>query len=286
MKVSFCDIDGVRTRYYHAGSGPALVLVQPVGYPVDCFVRNIETLGKKYTVIAPDVLGQGFTDAPPVWDRPPQVMMADHLGRLLDHLGIARFSVAGSSLGALIATLLCLRRPEASENLIIIGSGTVFNEPSAQPTVLQTVLKNGSVALSDPSAENCRRRMRGTCHLEVEAEDIVLTQMTAYALPHAFENYKAIMSGLIDSIVDPAATVYPHLGAIRNRTLVIVGEQDPRTSLEAHWEGAKRMPDARLVRVPDCGHLPFLEYPQLFNDIVTRFLDGEEVGERPRTVSA
>jgi 2-hydroxy-6-oxonona-2,4-dienedioate hydrolase len=282
MRAYFIDVDGIRTRYLAAGSGPALVLIQPVGYPTDCFVRNLDILGQTHTVIAPDVLGQGFTDGPREWNLPPQVMMASHVGLLLDQLSIDTFSIAGSSLGGLVAALLCLQRPTAIQNLIIIGSGTVFNEPISQPAVLKQVFANGSIALSDPTAEMCRKRMRGTCYHEVQADDIVLTQMIAYALPGAFENYKAIMSGLIASIADPAASVYPHLSKINNRALIMVGEKDIRTSLDSHRKGAARMGSAHLFSIPDCGHLPFLEMPEVFNTVVARFLAGEDVGDRPK----
>src|SRR5262249_13015448 len=121
-----------------------------------------------------------------------------------------------------------------------------------------------------------------TCYREVEADDVVLAQMIAYALPSAFDNYKAIMSGLIASITDPSASVYPHLSKINNRALIIVGEKDIRTSLDSHRKGAARMGNAQLLSIPECGHLPFLELPEVFNTVVARFLAGEDVGHRPK----
>ncbi len=138
---------------------------------------------------------------------------------------------------------------------------------------------NGTLALREPTWENCRKRIGNTCFRPVDAPELLALQMTVYARHGALDDYNSIMEGLIASVTDPNATVYPHLELIRTRTLVIVGDRDVRTSYQSHADGAKRMPDAQVVRIPECGHLPFLEDPDNFNDLVTRFLAGETVRE-------
>jgi 2-hydroxy-6-oxonona-2,4-dienedioate hydrolase len=189
----------------------------------------------------------------------------------MDHLGFDRFHVVGSSLGGLIAASLALRDPQRVISLTVLGSGSVFNDPVGQPDVLQQVYANGSRAYLDPSFDRCRERMSNTCHRLPDASDILLTQMTAYAWPGALESYRAIIEGLAASITDPGASVHRHLEHVRAPTLVVVGANDPRTSIDAHRTGVDRMPDARLVVYPDCGHLPFLEHPDRFNRDLAEF---------------
>jgi len=286
MRAVFATIGGLKTRALVAGSGPALILVQPVGYPADVFARTLAGLADRFTVVAPDVPGQGFSEPPAAWPAAPQVMMADHVLALADHLGVGRFSVLGSSLGGLVAALIARRAPERVDALVIVGSGSVFNDPAGQPRTLQAVYANGSRVFADPSLETCRARLHVTCHRRPEAEDILLTQITAYAQPGMGAAYKAIIDGVSATAADPEATVHPHLETLAMRSLVIVGEQDIRTSYAAHRAGAARMPDARILRLPDCGHLPFLELPEVFNDALARFLAGEAVGERPAAAAA
>jgi pimeloyl-ACP methyl ester carboxylesterase len=274
MKAAFATIDGLTTRYFVAGAGPALILVHPVGYPAEVFTRTLTGLRDRFLLVAPDLPGQGFSDRPPVWHAAPQVVMADHVLALADHLGLRRFSILGSSLGGLVAALVAQRAPDRVDNLIVVGSGSVFNDPAGQPNILKTVYANGSRAYADPSLEACRARIANTCYRPPSADDILLTQLTAYARPGAAESYKSIIDGLIASVTDPAATVYPHLEKIRTRTLALVGANDTRTSAPAHRDGAARMPNATFASLPECGHLPFVERPAEFNALLSEFLQG------------
>lgn len=246
MRAEFRDVLGRRMRCLRAGSGPALVLLHPVGYPADVFARNLDALGERFTVVAPDLPGQGFSDGPVRWDAPPQVGMADAVVALADALGFGRFSVLGSSLGGLVAALVALRARDRVDALVLVGTGSAFNDPAGQPATLARVFENGSTAYRDPSIASCRARLANSCFEAPPAEDLLLAQITAYALPH--------------------------LERIAARTLVVIGEDDPRTSRATHEAGVARIPDARLLAYPRCGHLPFLELPDRFNADVAAFL--------------
>ena len=283
-KAAFAVIDGLRVRYLAAGSVdlPILVLIHPVGYPAEVFVRNLAGLSDRFRVIAPDLAGQGFSDPPAVWGSPPQVFMAKQVLALLDHLGHRGFSLLGSSLGGLVAGLMARMEPSRVENLIIVGSGSVFNDPATHPRSLEATYANGSRPYADPSLLVCRDRLTRTCFEAPDAEDVLLTQVTAYALPGAAESYKRIIDGMIAAVEDPDATVFYHLEQIETRTLVMLGKEDIRTTYTSHRAGAMRLPQARLAVIDQCGHLPQLERSSIFNDLVARFLDGEDVGQRPR----
>ena len=54
----------------------------------------------------------------------------------------------------------------------------------------------------------------------------------------------------------------PLLAAINCPTLVLVGAQDELTPPHLSEEMAAGIPGARLVKVPDCGHLSTLEQPE------------------------
>ena len=62
MQVSFVDVDGIRTRYLHEGSGDkTLLLVHGFGISADGWARVIDPFAKDYSVYAPDILGHVFT---------------------------------------------------------------------------------------------------------------------------------------------------------------------------------------------------------------------------------
>ena len=279
MRAQFVRIDGLLTRYFIAGDGPLLLLVHPVGYPAEIYARNIDALARGRTVVAPDLPGQGFSEAPSQWQLAPQIAMARHVSALASHLGFERFSILGSSLGGIVAALVALHDTARVERLVLIGTGSVFNEPSGQPAILQRVYANGSRVYADPSMQTLRSRLANTCFLAPPADDILLAHLSAYALPGAGENYQRIVRGLSDTIGDPACSAYPFLECLTMPTLIVIGDEDTRTSYDAHRAGGLRMRDARLLRFARCGHLPFLECADEFNRAVETFLNGGVAGE-------
>jgi pimeloyl-ACP methyl ester carboxylesterase len=66
----------------------------------------------------------------------------------------------------------------------------------------------------------------------------------------------------------------PGLSAISCPTLVLVGDGDELTPPAAAQEIAARIPGARLVVIPECGHLSTLERPQAVNAALAEWLAG------------
>lgn len=280
MKAAFIDIDGIRTRYLHAGSGPALVLLHGVGLSADAYLRNIDALAEHHTVYAPDLLGHGFTDAIDLKAGPPQPAMVKHIRGLADQLGLGRYTIGGFSYGAQVAGLIYLQQPERIENLLLVGCGSVFHPADTQQAAYRAAFENGSAAMRDASIESCRRRLVAICYDAASvAEEMLLVQLSSYALPDRLSAYQATISGLIDSATSDEHRLYHRLEQLRVRTLIITGREDIRARWQLHVEGRKRMPDARIVIFEKCGHLPGMEHPERFNRLVGDFLAGKTVGE-------
>jgi 3-oxoadipate enol-lactonase len=66
----------------------------------------------------------------------------------------------------------------------------------------------------------------------------------------------------------------PLLGTIRVPTLVVVGEEDTLTPPAEAQRINSAIPDARLVQIPEAGHLPNMENPDAFNEALRAFLSG------------
>ncbi len=275
MKISFADIDGVKTRFYHEGSGPALLLIHGLGGTGDMWIRNIDVLAESHTVYAPDLLGHGYTDAVDFKGEPPQACKVRHLGKLLDHVGAERFSVGGSSYGALLSALVYFDRPDQVDKLILIGSGSTFHTAEETKKTIQAAAANAATAMVDPTLESVRNRLCNILHDPASVpEELVHAQLTSYAYPDRIDAYKRTADGLLATADSEEFRVYSRLEEIAVPTLVITGREDIRASWERAQEGSKRIPNCDFHIFEKCGHLPMSEHPDKFNDLTLKFLAG------------
>ena len=110
------EVDRHRLFYREAGPDDAPVVVLLHGYPTSSFMFRelIPQLADRYHVIAPDMLGFGLSDAPPVEEFTYTFdALADLTGRLLDTLEIHRYAIYVQDYGAPIGWRLLLNRPGA-----------------------------------------------------------------------------------------------------------------------------------------------------------------------------
>ena len=275
MRIKIEDIDGISTRYLYEGSGPALLLVHGVGGSGDMWLRNVDALGEHYAVYAPDNIGHGFTASIDLRSGPPQPPMVKHLGALMDHVGAERYAIAGSSYGALLAGLMYFDRPERIDKLILIGSGTTFQPGDLTKKTLEGARANATTAMGDPTFETCHKRIANICFDAASVPDeLIYAQLTSYALPDRFDFYRATIAGLIATVDDEELRVYKRLEMIAAPTLIITGREDIRSDWKLTEKALGRFPDAELVILDRCGHLPMSEHPDKFNDLTLKFLAG------------
>jgi pimeloyl-ACP methyl ester carboxylesterase len=108
----------VRLHVAEAGEGPPLLLLH--GWPQHwwCWRHMIPRLAGHYRVLAPDLRGWGFSDAPA--GRYAKATLAADIIALLDAEGLERVSVISHDWGAYISFLLALEHPERIERLVAL----------------------------------------------------------------------------------------------------------------------------------------------------------------------
>jgi len=126
MKPRAITIDGERIAYPGAGTGPVLLLVHGMAGSSLTWTHVMPALAKRFTILAPDLLGQGQSDKP----RGDYSLgaHANTLRDLLDALGYARGTVVGQSLGGGVAMQFAYQFPERCERLVLVNSGGLGRE--------------------------------------------------------------------------------------------------------------------------------------------------------------
>ena len=272
MKCKIEEVGGLKTRWLHEGDGPVFLMIHGVGGSGDMWYKNIDFLAERgYTVVAPDIVGHGFTAAANFDGEPPQMVAVKHLNALMDHIGADQYIVGGSSYGALISSLMYFDRPDRVTKAVLIGSGSTFHPSDDQIKTLQGARANGSKAMQEPTWHVCNQRLGNICYDPATVlTETLLVQMTSYSLPDRLDAYLRTIEGLMATA--DTHRVYDKLEKMDLPVLIITGREDIRSNWELTVEGQKRMPDARLEIYDKCGHLPMSEYPDKFNEQVLEFL--------------
>ena len=279
MQIQYVNVNGIQTRCLTAGDpgAPPLLLVHGLALTAEVWVRNIATLASAHRVVALDMLGHGFT-------RPPEGSLVDfdakldHISALLDVLGFERVSLCGSSYGALICALTCLREPERVDRLIISGSGSCFNTADQlhdQIKAMNSVFD--PVAMQNSTRQEWRTRVGKNFHNTGKIpEELLLAAQMCYAQGWPSEHLAETLLLMGDREAVAPYRILERLEDLRCPTRVFWGREDHGGNLESARQAVQRIPDGRIEVFDRCGHYPMLEHPDRFNAMVLEFL--EETG--------
>jgi 2-hydroxy-6-oxonona-2,4-dienedioate hydrolase len=261
------DVAGVRTRVLRAGAGPDLVLLHGTGGHLEAYARDIAGLAEDFTVTAYDMVGHGWSDLP---DRPYTVdVLSDHLLGLLDALGIEQTHLSGESLGGWVAAWTAAHHPERLDRLVLNTPGNIANKPE----VMRRLSASTRAAVRDPSDATVRRRVEFLFHhTEMVTDELVNLRRAVYGRPgfvQAIENTLVLQDPAIrkDFAWEPG-----WVGKIVAPTLLLWTDHDPTGGLDEAELLLGWLPDARLTVIPDAGHWPQWEKPQLYLQCHRRFL--------------
>ncbi len=140
MEEKFIEIDGNKIRYFESGSSKkTLVLVHGLGASFERWQYVLPLFSTHFHVIAPDLIGFGYSDKPLV-DYTPD-FFSNFLETFLTTLGINHTSIIGSSLGGQIAAEYTSSHSEFVDKLILISpSGIMKQSTSALDAYIMAAL--------------------------------------------------------------------------------------------------------------------------------------------------
>lgn len=274
MLMTFVDVDGVSTRCIVAGEpdAPPIMLIHGLSLTADIWSRHVDHLARSFRVVAPDMLGHGFT-------RPRGDSRADipgklaHLIRLADVMGMERFAISGSSYGGLIGANLFLAHPDRITRLIINGSGSCFNTEAQLAEFLARIYDNYKPTLTRSTPQMWRDRLANTVfELATVPPELPVLLSLCYAQPWMKLSWEETIETMRDAAAFRPYRILERLEAISAKTLVLWGRNDKGGIYENAVAAVARMPRARLVAFDQCGHLPMLEQPERYNRAVDDFL--------------
>lgn len=262
--MAFARINRVVLHFRDEGApdAPALVLANSLGTDARIWDAVINRFGNRYRVISYDKRGHGLSDAPP-GDYRLEEHVAD-LELLLEHLGIGRLALAGVSVGGMIAQAFALRHPGRLAALVLCDTAPKVGEAAMWNERIATVRDKGLAAIAEPvMARWFSPRFRAE-----QADALAGWQNMFLRMP--VDGYVGTCAALRD------ADLRDGVGNIAVPTLVVVGEQDLSTPVDLVRGMARSIAGSQFVVIPDCGHIPSIEQPQILAGLMAKFLS--EVG--------
>lgn len=280
MRVAFENINGIRTRYYHAGSGTPLLLVHGAGVSADNWIHMIGLLSRDFRVIAPDTLGHGFTGRGNYQGGPPQPYMVDHLVALIEKLGLERLAIGGSSYGAMLSMLVYFRLKQRVDRLVFFSSASTTLTDEERAVSTARAYANGSSAIRDPDLDRVKARLGRIFHDASRIPpELPIMQLTIYSQPEVQESYEMIMRGMMDFEKARPWSVRDRFNEIEAPLLMLWGLDDRQVKYERAVEAGRAAREAYLVGMENCSHEPHVEHPERSAALVRRFLLKEPMDE-------
>lgn len=280
----------VRVHVTEVGRGDPVILVHGGNSVAASWLPLVERLADRFHLVLPDRPGCGMTGPFDYRGVDLRRHGAAFIAGLMDGLGLDRAALAGNSMGGYFALAFAIAHPERVSRLVLLGepAGSSERAPLFHRLVgtrgLNTVLY--ATALRPPRDAAGLRRGWGRAALVVDAdrvpEDLAECLAAGTRLPGATRSWTTMVErvfvppgrGLFARELRATRALGPELGAITCPVVLLWGSQDPLGAPAVGRELAERMPDARLIKVPDAGHLPWIDQPDLCADVVRGVLAG------------
>ncbi len=268
----FAKVDGVPVHYQEAGdsSAPPLLLIH--GFASSNLVWSkvlLPLADAKFRVIAPDLLGYGYSGKPRELDY-TIASQAQMVIALCKQLGISRLCLVGSSYGGAVAATIALDHPEIVEKLVLVGAVT-----NNKPTRYMLMRLFGSPIIGDilsPLVVGSRRllRMRMKRVYDRHAWELDERRVQARHLPLATRGTHRAIIRTVRRWDAERISRDAHL--LTQPTLILWGDKDREVPLADGERLQQEIPNSRLIVFRECGHLPHEEYPEEFTKLVSEFL--------------
>jgi 2-hydroxy-6-oxo-6-(2'-carboxyphenyl)-hexa-2,4-dienoate hydrolase len=281
----FIDVEGIRTRYFQAGSGPALVLIhggQFGHYYNAChWSLNFDDLASDFRVYAVDRLGQGYTDNPKTAADYTMTRAIGHVEGFLRAAAIDSAVLLGHSRGALVAARIACDHPARVKALVIVSSNSVAADHPSTPTDFYAKLDDNAPA--EPDAAFVRREPEANSYSGAHISADFVEEMLGIARLVKTREARRTMAAVLTTqfLPDVRKVKYETLdmirdGRLRAPTLVLWGLNDRSAPVvighQLFEHIANAVPRSEMHVFNHAGHYVFRERHLELDEVVTQFV--------------
>jgi 3-oxoadipate enol-lactonase len=250
------EVSGVRLRYRDEGSGRAVVLVH--GWTLDLDVWEPQMpLAAEFRVLRYDRRGFGLSGGTPSLARD-----ISDLGTLLSVLGIVSPLLVGMSQGARVVLEFAARHPSFVRGLVLDGAPPLLGDSTPDDLELDSLRRLAEQHGLDAfrrawSMHPLTQLMTGDAHMQT-----LLARILARYPGRDLLAEDALQRETIDRKL---------LSDVRVPVLVVNGARDTEARRRAGKLLCDALPSAEYVLIPNAAHLPNLDAPREYNQLMSGF---------------
>lgn len=260
------NVQGIKTNLHDHGAGFPVLLIHGSGPGVTAWANwrlTIPELAKERRVIAPDMLGFGYTERPADNQYSMDRWLA-HLLALLDELAIQQVDLVGNSYGGALALALAIRYPHRVRRLVLMGSvGVSFP------------LTDGLDAAwgYQPSLPSMRQLLNIFAYdRSLVTDELAQLRYQASIREGFHESFSAMFPAPRQRWIEALASNEEDIRSLPHETLIIHGREDQVIPLQNSLTLAQWIPCAQLHIFGHCGHWTQIEHRSRFNRLLADFL--------------
>lgn len=261
--------NGIQLHYVERGSGDETVVFSH-SYLLDWshFEPQIATLASRYRCLAFDHRAHGSSELPP--DTFGMEDVYEDAVAFIEAMDCAPVHFVGLSTGGFVGVRLGIRRPDLLRTLTLMDT-SADTETKWKRIQYEALLRTVSLAGTKPFggyvlslffSRHSRRNPGQATQLKRQREIIVANDRKA-----AVNFGRAIFS---------RASVEDQLDRITVPTLVLSGEEDQSQVPERARRMASGIPNAKLVMIPEAGHISTIDQPALVNAALEQHLRADD----------
>lgn len=236
--ANYIDVNGVHMWYDERGHGDPLVLMHGGLTDSRDFGGNLDELGNRFRLYAPERRGHGHT---PDVEGPLTIeLMSQDTIAFLETIVGRPAHLVGYSAGAMVALRVVVARPDLVNKLVLISGAFSSDGMIIRPS-----------ADGEPPPQ--------------------LVAAYASVSPDGADHFRTIIVKIARSASEEAGLTPDELNTVECQTLVMLGDDDI-VSLEHNVQLYRAVPNAQLAVVPSASHLLLLEKPAFCTQLVSDFL--------------
>ena len=273
IPIKTVTVHDQRIAYLDVGKGSPVILIHGFGGSMWQWEHQQQALAQDFRVLTLDLPGSGLSDKPDIEYRPDQLL--DYFVGFMDAAQIPSAALVGNSMGAGLAIGMALDHPARVSKLVLIGG---------LPQQILLKLTSPSIRRALESRAPSWIVSFGNWIFGGLMTESILRELVhdpSLLTPAVIErsNRNRRRPGLTKPIM-AARTALPlwetgfatRLSSLTHSTMIIWGEQDRVFPRSVGEELRRTIPGSQLVTIPEAGHIPQWEQPELVNSVLIAYI--------------